>query len=78
MFVAGIDAHTTYSVIAIVSNAGELVCNNHRSGGKGTIVLLGLIHQFTGLVHAPGKRIEYMDDTANRFPVTENPLDPLC
>ena len=25
MFVAGIDAHATYSVIAIVSNAGELV-----------------------------------------------------
>ena len=25
MFVAGIDAHATYSVIAIVSNTGELV-----------------------------------------------------
>ncbi len=25
MFVAGIDAHSTYSVIAIVSNTGELV-----------------------------------------------------
>jgi len=25
MFVAGIDAHTTYLVVATVSNAGELV-----------------------------------------------------
>ena len=25
MFVAGIDAHATYSVIAIVSNTGQLV-----------------------------------------------------
>ena len=30
MFVAGIDAHTTYSVIVVVSNAGELVCKPTR------------------------------------------------
>ncbi len=31
MFVAGIDAHATYSVIAIVSNTGQLVAGPIRS-----------------------------------------------
>ncbi len=30
MFVAGIDAHATYSVIAIVSNTGQLVAGPIR------------------------------------------------
>ena len=30
MFVPGIDAHTTYSVIVVVSNAGDLVCKPTR------------------------------------------------
>ena len=31
MFVAGIDAHATYSVIAIVSNPGQLVAGPIRT-----------------------------------------------
>ncbi len=34
MFVAGIDAHATYSVIAIVSNTGELVQGPVRVNNK--------------------------------------------
>jgi len=46
MFVAGIDAHTTYSVIAVVSNAGELVHRPARIPNSQPDRLLGLLEEF--------------------------------
>ena len=45
MFVAEIDAHTTYSVIAVVSNAGELVCKATRVPNSEPDRLVKLLEQ---------------------------------
>jgi transposase len=46
MFVAGIDAHTTYSVIAVVSNAGELVHKPSRIPNDEPDRLVNLLEEF--------------------------------
>ena len=46
MFVAGIDAHTTYSVIVVVSNAGELVCKPTRIPNSEPDRLVKLLEEF--------------------------------
>ena len=49
MFVAGIDAHATYSVIAIVSNTGQLVHGPVRIHNKEADRLDELLNQFRPL-----------------------------
>ncbi len=46
MFVAGIDAHGTYSVIAIVSNTGQLVHGPARINNKEADRLDEFLEQF--------------------------------
>lgn len=49
MFVAGIDAHTTYSVVAVVSNAGEIVHKPVRVPNSEPDRLLNLLEPFRPL-----------------------------
>ncbi len=49
MFVAGIDAHTTYSVVAVVSNAGKLVHKPVRIPNSEPDRLLSLLEGFRPL-----------------------------
>jgi len=49
MFVAGIDAHTTYSVIAIVNNAGNLVHRPERIANAQAKSLVRLLERFRPL-----------------------------
>ena len=46
MFVAGIDAHTTYSAIAIVNNAGDLVHGPERIPNAQVDSLENLLDRF--------------------------------
>ena len=49
MFVAGIDAHTTYSVVAVVSNTGDLVHRPTRIPNAEPDRLLRLLEEFRPL-----------------------------
>jgi len=49
MFVAGIDAHTTYSVVAVVSNTGDLVHQPTRIPNAEPDRLLRLLEEFRPL-----------------------------
>ena len=50
MFVAGIDAHATYSVIAIVSNTGQLVAGPIRIKNTQEDRLNDLLQQYHALL----------------------------
>ncbi len=60
MFVAGIDSHTTYSVIAIVSNSGELVHKPVRVPNTESDRLVGLLEK-----HRP---VEVVVETCPAWP----------
>jgi transposase len=49
MYVAGIDGHATYVVVAIVSKAGELVQKATRIGNRDTRELVELLDRFRPL-----------------------------
>ena len=46
MYVAGIDAHATYLVVGVVSNAGDLVQPPRRIPNAHTDALLELLHRY--------------------------------
>ena len=72
MFVAGIDAHATYSVLAIVSNAGQLVHGPTRIKNKEAERLDELLKQFRSL-EGGGRRDE--SGLATRMVTSSEPRD---
>ena len=70
MFVAGINAHATYSVIAIVSNTGQLVAGPIRIKNTQEDRLDDLLQQYQPL--------EVVVETSPAVPTGHVPAQPRC